>query len=251
MREIAQILPDQEVAYLADQGFAPYGERTLEWVRNRSFAITEWLIGEGARLVVVACNSASAAALHELRAAFPETRFVGMEPAVKPAASLTESGVIGVLATTATFQGELYATVLDRHAAGVTVVAQPAPGLAAAVEAGKVDDSATDALVERYVTPMLAAGVDTIALGCTHYTFLVPALRRIVGPEVRLIDPAPAVARQTARLLDAATAGSRLYYTTGDAVRFRRSVEHFVGERARTVGIQLPTTTRSEPIGGT
>ncbi|NNF64294.1 MAG: glutamate racemase [Acidimicrobiia bacterium] len=239
LREIAHRLPGEAMTYLADQRFAPYGERSLDWVRNRSFEVTDWMLDRGATLIVVACNSASAAALHPLRERHPGVPFVGMEPALKPAASLTNSGVIGVLATTATFQGELFATVLDRHASNVKVVMQPAPGLAAAVEAGRERHPETEALLRSYIEPMLEQGVDTIALGCTHYPFLTPLIQAITGSSVRLIDPAAAVARQVERLLPDSNPGKRVYATTGDAVRFSDSVEHFVGDRARAEAVRI------------
>lgn len=249
-REIAMLLPDEAMLYLADQQYAPYGERSLEWVRERSFAIADWMLDQGATVVVVACNSASAAALTQLRLRHPQVPFVGMEPAVKPAVSTTRTGIVGVLATTATFQGELFATVMDRHASDVTVITQPAPGLAAAVEAGLEAHPETEVLLRSYVVPMLERGVDTIALGCTHYTFLVPVIERIVGPSVRLIDPASAVARQVVRMLPETNSGKRVYGTTGDAVRFADSVEHFVGDRARVKAVRIPVESRSQPSGG-
>jgi len=130
LAEFRRLAPGHPAIYLADQAWAPYGERSLEAVRQRSVAISRFLVQLGCELIVVACNSASAASLHHLRGAFPRVRFVGMEPAVKPAASQSERGVIGVLATSATFQGELYASVVDRHAAGMKVFEQACPGLA-------------------------------------------------------------------------------------------------------------------------
>ena len=219
LAEFNNLAPGHPVVYLADQAYAPYGERSLDEVRNRAVAITRYLVGQGCELVVVACNSASAAALHHLRDVFPEVRFVGMEPAVKPAAHETRSGVIGVLATDATFQGELYASVLDRHANGAAVVEQSCPGLADAIE--RADDHDTIRLVERYVAPLRDAGVDTIVLGCTHYHLVLAAIEKIAGPDITVIDPAPAVARQTLRLLgEAAGDGKTRFVTTGDPGRF-------------------------------
>ncbi|MCP3994418.1 MAG: glutamate racemase, partial [bacterium] len=142
LAEFRKLAPGHPAVYLADQGWAPYGERSLGEVRLRAVAITEYLISRGCGLIVVACNSASAAALHHLREVFPDVLFVGMEPAVKPAANQSETGIIGVLATDATFQGELYASVVDRHANGAEIVEQACPGLAAAIEDGGVDATA-------------------------------------------------------------------------------------------------------------
>ncbi|MEA2010781.1 MAG: aspartate/glutamate racemase family protein, partial [Actinomycetota bacterium] len=137
LREVRGILPSANLVYVADQAYSPYGERGLAAVRERAFAVSSYLINVGATTVVVACNSASAAALHDLRERFPSVLFVGMEPAVKPAVDATQRGTIGVLATEATFQGELFSSVVDRHARGVSVVARSCPGLAAAIEDGE------------------------------------------------------------------------------------------------------------------
>ncbi len=195
--------------YVADQAWAPYGERSLIEVRERSFAVVRRLVDLGAKAVVVACNTASAAALHELRRAMPDVPFIGMEPAVKPAAEQSKGGVIGVLATSATFQGELYASVVDRHAADVEVVEQVGRGLVELVEARRLDDPAVEAVSpptwHRSSTP-----------GSTRSSSVAPTtrsspaiMRRHLGAGVTVIDPAPAVARQVVRVLDEATCGRR------------------------------------------
>jgi glutamate racemase len=202
LRALWQVLPGESFIYLADQAHVPYGPRPLKQVRAFSEAITRYLLAQGAGLIVVACNTASAAALHRLREIFPQTRFVGMEPAVKPAAEHTRSGVVGVLATPATFQGALYASVVERFANGVQLLQHTCPGLVAQIEAGEIDTSKTIEILEQALDPMLAEGIDTVVLGCTHYPFVIPLIERMVGPGVRVIDPAPAVARQAQRLLD-------------------------------------------------
>lgn len=202
LRAIRRQLPAQPVIYLADQAHVPYGSRTLEEVRGFSEAITRFLLDQGARLIVVACNTASAAALHELRDRFPGVPFVGMEPAVKPAAEHTHTGVVGVIATPATFQGRLYASVVERFAHGVTILQDTVPGLVTAIENGQLDAPETRAILERALEPMLAQKIDTIVLGCTHFPFVIPLIQQIAGPGVRVIDPAPAVARQVERLLE-------------------------------------------------
>lgn len=233
LRHVRTELPDHDVVYLADQAHAPYGERSLEWVRERSHSITRYLLDLGAAVVVVACNTASAAALRSLRFEFPAVPFVGMEPAVKPAAESTERGMVGVLATRATFQGELYASVVDRHAGDVGVVERVGAGLVELVESGLLEGVHTEALVATHVKPMLAAGVDTVVLGCTHYPFLLPVLRKLLGPEVMLIDPGPAVARQAARLTRSIAVrpgrGSVRFLTSGDPDRFAGQVEALLG----------------------
>lgn len=238
LRALWQELPGQSFIYLADQAHVPYGSRSLEQVRAFSQAITRYLLDQGAKIIVVACNAASAAALHSLRMTFPETLFVGMEPAVKPAAGQTQSGAVGVLATPATFQGALYASVVERFANGVQLHQHTCPGLVAQIEAGKVDAPQTREILEEALRPMLAAGIDTVVLGCTHYPFVIPLIQQIVGPDIRVIDPAPAVARQVRRLLvqnknqpqDIAAPFSRtLFVTTGEPDRMADSISKLIG----------------------
>jgi glutamate racemase len=171
------------VIFLADQAHVPYGPRSLAQVRRFSEAITRYLLDRGCKLIVVACNAASAAALQALRQKFPDTPFVGMEPAVKPAAETTRTGVVGVLATPATFQGALYASVVERFAIGVTLLQHTCPGLVAQIEAGELDAPQTRRILEDALAPMLAQGIDTVVLGCTHYPFVIP-IQEIVGPGV-------------------------------------------------------------------
>lgn len=201
-RAIRRELPHERLLYFADQAHIPYGERSLEQVRDFSVAITGALLAAGCKTIVVACNTASAAALKHLRERFPHVRFVGMEPAVKPAAEHTNTGVVGVLATTATFQGELFTSVVERFAQGVRVIQQPCPGLVERIESGDLDGPRTEHLLRGWLEPMLAQGIDALALACTHYPFVLPLIERIVGPGVRVIDPAPAIARQVKRLLE-------------------------------------------------
>jgi glutamate racemase len=201
LRAIHQLMPDEPLLYLADQAHVPYGPRKLEEVRRFSEAITRFLLDQGARLVVVACNAASAASLRHLRMVFPHVPFVGMEPAVKPAAEHTHSGVVGVLATPATFQGELYGSVVERFSQGVKLLQNTCPGLVGQIEAGALDAPETRRILEEALQPMLEQSIDTVVLGCTHYPLVIPLIQQIVGPEVRVIDPAPAVARQVQRLL--------------------------------------------------
>lgn len=236
LREVAQRLPHEPIVYVADQAWSPYGRLEIEAVRERAFVVTERLLDAGAKLVVVACNSASAAALHPLRARYPQTPFVGLEPAVKPAALRSKSGVVGVLATAATFQGELFATVVDRHASDVEVISCVGDGLAAIVEEDGAGTAGARELLTGYLGPMVDAGMDTLVLGCTHYPFLIADIEAVVGNQVEIIDPSPAVARQVARVvLDADLAArrerepDRRYVTTGDPERFAYMVARLLG----------------------
>lgn len=226
-REIVALLPHEDTLYLADQAHVPYGSRSLAEVRGFAEGITRFLLAQGAKLIVIACNAASAAALHHLRGLCPHVPFVGMEPALKPAVEQTRSGVVGVLATQATFQGELFASLMERYGNHVQVFTQACPGLVDAVEAGALDTPETEALLQRYLTPLVAAKADQLVLGCTHYPFLRPAIERIVGPSMAVIDPAPAVARQTVRVLaqrgleaDPDRKGRHVFYTSGDVKTF-------------------------------
>jgi glutamate racemase len=234
-REIARQLPHADLVYVADQAHCPYGLRSRAEVRVLAEGVAAFLVERCADVVVVACNTASAAALHALRERLT-VPIVGMEPAVKPAAAHTRSGHVGVIATQVTFQGELFASLLARFAQGVTVHTQVCPGLVEQVEAGKLDDGQTVALVRRYLAPLLEAGVDTLVLGCTHYAFLRSVLARVAGEGIEIVDPAPAVARQTGRVLaqvrpDAPRErlGQRTLYTSGALPPFRKSVEQLLG----------------------
>lgn len=225
LRAIRTQLPCHPVLYIADQAHVPYGARTRDEVREYSVGITRYLLAQGARVIVVACNSASAAALHHLRSVFPDTPFVGMEPAVKPASEQTRTGVVGVLATPVTFQGEMYASVVDRFAKGITVMQDTCPGLVGQIEAGRLNSPETRAILESALRPMIASGADTVVMGCTHYPFVIPLIQEIAGPKVQVIDPAPAVARQTGRLLEAhglliqdcETPSQVRFFTTGNS----------------------------------
>ncbi len=237
LREVRRLLPQETLIFLADQAHVPYGPRPLQEVRAFANAITGYLLSEGAKLVVVACNAASAAALHHLRDSFPNVPFVGMEPAVKPAAEHTRSGVVGVLGTPATFQGALYGSVLERFAQGVKVLQDTCPGLVGQIEAGEIHSPETRRILEAALQPMLRQGIDTVVLGCTHYPFVIPVIEEIAGPEVRVIDPAPAVARQVARVLELERlsnseegAGTVRYLTTGKAAHLGRLLPALTGE---------------------
>lgn len=230
-REIIRQLPAEDTLYFADQAHIPYGQRPLHEVRRLTEDLTRFLLAQGAKLIVVACNTASGAALHALRVTFPDVPFVGMEPAVKPAIEHTRTGIVGVIATPATFQGNLFAGLLQRFGNGFDIHTQACPGLVEAVEAGALDTPETEALLRQYLIPLLDAGIDQLVLGCTHYPFLSPLIQRIVGPEVTLIDPAPAVARQVGRVLarrnllaPAGQIGHHQFYTSSDTTRFSAMV---------------------------
>lgn len=237
LRAMRKLLPGENVIFFGDQGHVPYGPRPLEQVRAFSEGIARFLLAEGAKLIVVACNTASAAALTHLRQVFPDMKFVGMEPAVKPAAERTRSGVVGVLATPATFQGALYASVVERFANGVQLLQDTCPGLVQQIEKGNLDGEETRRILESALLPMLEKNIDTVVLGCTHYPFVIPLIEEIVGGSVRVIDPAPAVARQVERLIEAggtcnpsAEGGRVRYYTSGEADAVKALLPKLLGE---------------------
>jgi glutamate racemase len=242
-RQIVRQLPDESTVYFADRAHVPYGGRQPQEIRAYSEAICTALTEAGCKVIVVACNTASAVALHHLRERFPACLILGLEPAVKPAVAITRSGVVGVMATPATFQGRLYRATVGRHAASVQVVEQVCLGLADLVEAGDLAGTRTDALLLSFLEPMLAAGADTIVLGCTHYPFVIEAIRRLVGPDVAVIDPAPAVARHLGSLLHhyamqapAGTASHR-FFTTGEAGQFDRDARRLIAVETASASI--------------
>jgi glutamate racemase len=222
LHDIRAALPHEDLIYVADSGHVPYGSKSQEYIQQRSITLSQFLIEQQVKAIVVACNTATAAAARLLRTRFA-LPIVAMEPAVKPAAAATRSGVIGVLATVGTIKSAQLAALLERFGRGIEVVTQPCPGLVERVEAGDLDGPATRALLERYVAPLIERKVDTIVLGCTHYPFLRPLIADIVGSDVALIDTGAAVARQLQRVLSAqnvfsqrAEAGREQFWTSAD-----------------------------------
>lgn len=199
LRAVRRALPRAAVTYVADSGHAPYGDRDERHVIVRSELITAFLLERGVDAVVVACNTATAAAVHHLRARWPELPVIGIEPGVKPAVQASVNKRIGVLATPVTLASEKFALLIQQHGAEGLIVQQPCPGLAREIEHGELDTPALRALVARFALPLLEAGVDTVALGCTHYPLIEPLFRAALGPGVRVIDTSDAVARQVAR----------------------------------------------------
>lgn len=230
LRHLQTELPHENLCYFADQIHLPYGEHSLETIKQFSAQITQFLLAQGAKLIVVACNTASAAALTQLRRRFPTVPFVGMEPAVKPAAKSTRSKVIGVLATQATFVSERYAALMAAYGADVQVIENPCLGLVGHIEAG--EETAVFHLLQTVIPPMLDAGADTLVLGCTHYPFMIKQIKQIAGDGIQIIDPAPAVARQARRVLhkhqqQSENAGSRTVrmITTGNSATFAQQLQ--------------------------
>ena len=228
LRAVRSLLPDEDLIYFADQANVPYGNRSLNEVRGLAEGAASFFISQGAKLIVIACNTASAAALKHLRGLFPDYPFVGMEPAVKPAAEQTLSGKVGVLATPSTFQGELYTSVVERFAHDVQLYQATCPGLVQQIESGHLNTPQTRKILEDALEPMLQEGVDTLVMGCTHFPFVIPLISEIAGGKVNVIDPAPAIARQVKRVLgtrglltERKRAGEMVFWTSGDAEKMQ------------------------------
>lgn len=203
LREIRKLLPESRFFYYSDNAYCPYGEKTAEFVTDRSRAVTNLLLSKGADVIVVACNTATAAAIATLRAEY-KVPFVGMEPAVKPAASGTRSGVVGVLATAGTLRAPKYLNTKGQYADAVKIAERVGKGFVELVENLDLDSPHAESVVRASLQPLLDEGADTVVLGCTHYPFLLPLMQKIAPDGVRFIDPAPAVARRLVDVLDTA-----------------------------------------------
>lgn len=236
-REIRAQLPNERLLYVADSGHAPYGNKPTPFVVQRSLVISAFLIEQGAKALVAACNTATAAAIHELRRHF-NMPIVGIEPAVKPAVAMTRTGVVGILATDNTLRSDKFAHLLHQHGHRARILVQPGSGLADCVERGDLHSIQTRHLLEGYLAPLLQAGMDTLVLGCTHYPFLITLLRELIGADISVVDPSPAVAR---RLRDCLVNSDLLAIEDG-ALR---------GERYFTSGALEPTTTVMQRLLGT
>ncbi len=242
------MLPAEDVLYYADNAYCPYGVRDRQEIQERTVLISRLLLDQGAKAIVVACNTASAMAIDHLRAGFPGVAFIGLEPAVKPAAKLTRARKVGVLATPRTVAGERLRWLIETHANGVEVRTVAPTGLVELVEAGVLTGDAVDAALRPLLDPMLAAGVDIVVLGCTHYPFLRPAIEAYVGSGVQVIDSGVAIARRTRAVLqdlDLAQPrdqrGRLRLMTSDDAARVGSIARMLMGD---------PTPMESVPVGG-
>lgn len=241
LRHIRAQLPHEHLIYFADSGFAPYGDKPEQVVAERALAIAGFLVGLGIKALVVACNTATVAAIKRIRERYPDLPVVGVEPGLKPAAAATRNGKVGVLATERTLTGDKFLQLRDQIAAGANVefLLQPCAGLADQIEFGQLDSDATRAMLERYILPLLEQGADTLVLGCTHYPLALASIEQVIaaaGREVALVDTGDAVARQLARLLHAGhleragAAPARLDgYTTASATALSAAFNALVG----------------------
>lgn len=235
LRAVREALPGEDLVYVADAAYVPYGQKSPEQIRRRATLICGFLVEQGVKAIVVACNTATAAAIDSLRRQWP-IPFIGVEPAVKPAIAATRSGVVGVLATPATLASERYRSLIERFATGVRIVAQPCAGLAEHIECGDLDSAQTEQLLRQFVEPLLAQNADAIVLGCTHYPLVAHIVQRIAGAGVTVIENGTAVAKQLASQLERAgtlrggTTGREEFWSSGPVQR----IEPLLGNLWRT-----------------
>ncbi len=244
LQHIRAALPDAHLIYVADSAYVPYGDKSPLYIESRSHFLSRFLIEQGAEAIVIACNTATAAAAGGLRSRYA-LPIIGMEPAVKPAVTASKRGVVGVLATVGTLESARFAALLERYAGNVKIVTQGCPRLVEVVERGDLQSTEARQLVERYTAPLLKNGADTIILGCTHYPFLAPLIREVVGSKITLIDTGMAVARELKRRIDlelpkqpssdleeelAPPTGTERFYTSGDPVSAARIMSRLWGK---------------------
>ena len=237
LRAIRAALPAENLVYVADSGHAPYGDKSEAHIIERTLTVGSWLAVSGVKAITVACNTATVVAIRHLREQ-TQIPVVAIEPAIKPAANTTRTGVVGVLATTQTLQSESVARLCLEHGEGKRILLQACPGWVEAVEEADLHSPQTEALLRQFVVPLMDQGVDTLVLGCTHYPFLRNTLQRIVGDDVVLIDPAVAVATELTRRLgndlrmDEQHIGTTRFFTTGDVLHVQQVVAHLWGDGA-------------------
>jgi glutamate racemase len=234
LKHIHALLPHEQLLYVADSKYAPYGNKTPAEIQARCFEIADFLITRNAKALVVACNTATAAAIDALRAKY-DLPIIGMEPAVKPAAEASKNGIIGVLATVGTLKSAQFAALLENYGRNVEVVTQACVGLVECIERGELNNDSTLKLIQQYCTPLLDAGADTIVLGCTHYPFVRPLIEQVVGPDITLIDTGAAVAKHLQRRLEELGLLAKLSNQTANVTFWTNSA----AENARQVIAQL------------
>ena len=237
LRAIRAELPYEDLVYVADSGHAPYGDQTEAHITQRTLTVGQWLADQGVKAITIACNTATVVAARSLREQ-THVPVVAIEPAIKPAVALTRTGVVGVLATRQTVQSDSVARLCAHYGEGKRILLQACPGWVELVEQAELHGARTDALLRQFLEPLLAQGADTLVLGCTHYPFLSAAIQAITGPEVTLVDPAEAVARELVRRLthtpstQASLPSSTRFFTTGDVSKVQQVVAHLWGHGA-------------------
>ncbi|MDR3227631.1 MAG: glutamate racemase [Prevotellaceae bacterium] len=230
-KELYALMPNEDFVYVADSAHCPYGRKSADEIIERAKKISDFLIGKNADIIVVACNTATAAAIKYLRSHF-SIPFVGMQPAIKPAAVESKSGIIGVLATAGTFKGTLYMNTITKFAANIKVIEQTGDGLVELVENGKISGDEAEQILHKYINPIIAAGADKLVLGCTHYPFLIETIKKITNNALAIINPAPAVALQTKKILyennisNKNNSGSNTFFSTGNTETMKMLVQN-------------------------
>lgn len=235
-RSIREALPHEDLIYIADARYAPYGEKSQDFIAQRSATLVDYLLNKNAKAIVVACNTATVSTIHKLRAQF-SIPIIGVEPGIKPAVSQSRSGIVGVLATQQTVNSESFSQLKERFSAEAQIHVQPCPGLAKQIESMALECDETRTLLTRYVDPLLKQGADTLVMGCTHYAFLTPLLETIVGPDIQIINTHTAVSRQVIRRLEKAglcsnssTTGTERFLTSGEPHQADRLFSTLWGE---------------------
>lgn len=241
LKEIRAQLPAEHLIYVADSAAAPYGDRTEQFIADRVEALVEFFLDQGAKAIVVACNTATAVAVKTIRSKY-DIPVIAVEPAVKPATKLTQTGVIGVLATSRTLASDKFARLTKTHGAQVKVLLQPCPGFVEQVEKGALNSAETLALVKRYISPLLDKDADTLVLGCTHYPFLRETIRQVAGEAVHVVDSSTAVAKQVRRRLERENLlsgredkGAEVFYTSGVPLQVEPVVAKLWGRRVKVL----------------
>ena len=235
-REIHKVLPEQSYIYYSDNAHCPYGEKSREYIIDRAREITRFMLEKGCEIIVVACNTATAAAISTLRAEFP-VKFIGMEPAIKPAAQTTQTGVVGVLATAGTLKASKYLDTREKWAQNVKIAEHIGQGFVELVESGNISGPSAENTVRESLMPLLEAGADTIVLGCTHYPFLISTIEKVAHESfpqrnINVIDPAPAVARHLLEVMqedgisETSPSGHRIeLHSSGDPANLQRTFD--------------------------
>lgn len=246
LADIRQQLPAEQLIYIADAAYVPYGDKNAEQIIERCILLSEFLLDRGVKALVVACNTATAMAIHVLRERWPNLLVIGMEPAVKPAAQFSQSGQVGVLATSGTLLSAKFAALRDQYAAKANLHTVACLGLVELIEAGELNSQATKELLSNYVQPLLDAGCDSIILGCTHYPFIKPLLRELVGEQVAIIDTGLAVAKRLQQQLaehellnQQVGRGEEKFYTTGESNKMQLGLELLWPEQAQAKQLLL------------
>lgn len=245
LKHLRAALPAEDFLYVADSAHAPYGIREAAFIRERAFAIGDFLLGRGVKALVVACNTATAAAVAELRERYA-IPVIAMEPGIKPAVEISRSKIIGVLATAGTLESARFFSLVNRYAGSAEVITQPCPGLVEAIESNELSSIATQQLLQRYLQPLLERGADAIVLGCTHYPFLRDQIAALVGAEVSIIETGEAVAREVKRRLgqhdllnSVARNGGEAFWSSGDGVAVQRVISQLWSNAAAVQALPI------------